>query len=156
MKFAAAAIMLMISVSICAQSKPAGAATLARGKYLVENAGLCADCHSPRDQKGQFVREQWLQGAPIMFNPTVPMPAWAEKAPNIAGLPGWKDADAVKFLMTGIAYNGLPANPPMPPFRFSRGDATAIVAYLKSLASSPVAKKTGPQLKPAAEKNKPK
>jgi hypothetical protein len=36
--------------------------------------------------------------------------------------------------MTGIAYNGLPARPPMPQYRYSRQDAEAIVAYLKSLA----------------------
>jgi len=35
--------------------------------------------------------------------------------------------------MTGIAYNGLPGKPPMPQYRFNREDATAIVAYLKSL-----------------------
>src|SRR5512146_2791193 len=106
-------------------SNPPGdaAAKIARGRYLVEKVGVCYDCHSPRDQKGQFVRQQWLQGAPIVFKPTVPIPNWAEKAPKIAGLPGWTEADAVRFLTTGIAYNGLPANPPMPPYRFSRADA---------------------------------
>lgn len=154
MKYLVATLVLFLSTLTYAQSKSANATTLARGKYLVEDVGLCADCHSPRNQKGDYVREQWLQGAPIMFKPTVPMP-WAEKSPNIAGLPGWTEADAIKFLMTGVAYNGLPPNPPMPPYRFSRPDAQAIVAYLKSLGPSS-AKKPVPTKKPSAAQTKPK
>jgi len=62
------------------------------------------------------------------------MPVWAEKAPKIAGLPEWEKDAAIRFLMTGIAYNELPARPPMPQYRFNQQDAEAIVAYLKSLA----------------------
>ncbi len=109
---------------------------VARGKYLVVDAGTCQDCHTPMTQKGEFVQQQWLQGAPIAFKPTVPMPAWADKSANIARLPGWTDEQAIKFFITGIGYNGLAARPPMPQYRFSRADATAIVAYLRSLAAS--------------------
>lgn len=105
---------------------------IARGKYLVERAALCSDCHTLRNQRGELVEAKALQGAPILFKPTVPIPVWADKAPNIVGLPGWTDEQAIKFLMTGIAYNDLPARPPMPPFRFTREDAAAIVAYLRS------------------------
>jgi hypothetical protein len=62
-------------------------------------------------------------------------PGWADKSTNIAGLPGWTDQQAVKFLMTGLAYNDLPARPPMPPYRFNQKDAEAMVAYLRSLAA---------------------
>jgi hypothetical protein len=62
------------------------------------------------------------------------MPVWADKAPNIAGLPGWEDDASIKFFMTGIAYNDLPARPPMPSYRLTLEDAEAVVAYLKSLA----------------------
>ncbi|HET8922579.1 MAG TPA: c-type cytochrome [Candidatus Acidoferrum sp.] len=106
---------------------------IARGKYLVERAVPCADCHSARNKQGELMLEKPLQGAPILFKPTVPIPGWADRAPNIAGLPGWTDEQAIKFLMTGIAYNDLPASPPMPPFRFNREDAIAIVAYLRTL-----------------------
>lgn len=118
------------------KSKPHGpsAATLARGKYLVENVGLCGDCHTPHDEKGEPIKEKYLQGAPLDFKPTVPMPVWADPSSNIAGLPGWDRDAAIKFMMTGIAYNGLPARPPMPQFRFNLQDAQAIVAYLQSLA----------------------
>ena len=106
---------------------------LDRGKYLVENIGMCGDCHTAHNEKGEPIKEQWLKGAELPFKATVPMP-WADKSANIAGLPGWEHEAAVKFLMTGIAYNGLPARPPMPQYRYSRQDAEAIVAYLKSLA----------------------
>ena len=109
------------------------ATVAARGKYLVENVGMCGDCHTPHNEKGEPVKDQWLKGAPLAFKPTVPMPVWADKAVNIAGLPGWDKDAAIKFLMTGIAYNGLPARPPMPQYRFNQQDAGAIVAYLQSL-----------------------
>jgi hypothetical protein len=35
--------------------------------------------------------------------------------------------------MTGLAYNDLPARPPMPQYRLTREEATAVVAYLRSL-----------------------
>jgi len=115
------------------QSRATSAAMLARGKYLVEDVGLCGDCHTPHNEKGEPVAGQLFKGATLPFKPIVPMPVWADKSSNIAGLPGWERDAAIKFLMTGIAYNGLPGRPPMPQYRFNQQDATAIVAYLKSL-----------------------
>ncbi len=111
----------------------ASAARVARGKYLVEQVGLCGDCHTPRNEKGELVKEQWLKGATLDFKPIAPVPVWADKAVNIAGLPGWEKDAAIRFMMTGIAANQLPARPPMPRYRFNEPDAEAIVAYLKSL-----------------------
>jgi hypothetical protein len=116
------------------RAKTASAAAIAHGKYLVENVGMCNDCHTPHDEKGEPIKEQWLQGATLPFKPLVAMPVWADKTPAIAGLPGWEKDAAVKFLITGVAYNGLPGRPPMPQYRFNQTDAEAIVAYLKSLA----------------------
>ena len=110
------------------------AASIAHGKYLVENIGMCGDCHTPHNEKGEPIKEQWLKGAVLPFKPTVPMPVWADKSVNIAGLPGWEKDAAIKFFMTGVAYNGLPARPPMPQYRYNQQDAQAIVAYLQSLA----------------------
>jgi len=95
---------------------------------------MCDDCHTPRDERGRPIAAKYLQGAPIGFKPIAPVPVWADKAPAIAGLPGWEDAAAIKFLMTGIAYNDLPPRPPMPAYRFNRQDAEAVLAYLRSLA----------------------
>ncbi|HLW84784.1 MAG TPA: c-type cytochrome [Candidatus Sulfotelmatobacter sp.] len=130
------AVILLLAPLLAGQKHKLGAALpsqIARGKYLVNNVGLCGDCHTPTNEKGEPVKEQWLQGATLGFKPTEPVPGWADKAPNIAGLPGWDKDAAIKFMMTGIAHNGLPSHPPMPQYRFNLQDAQAIVAYLKSL-----------------------
>ena len=44
------------------------------------------------------------------------------------------DAEAVKFLTTGVDPNGKMARPPMPTYRYDKKDAAAIVVYLRSLA----------------------
>lgn len=114
------------------QAQPAPDAQIQRGKYLAENVAMCADCHTPRDDKGQFDRAQWLQGNVLDFKPDHPMPFAAVAVP-IAGLPGFTDEQAVKFLETGIDVSGKLAMPPMPQFRFSHEDAVAVAAYLRSL-----------------------
>ena len=115
-----------------AGTPPATGAQIQRGKYLVENVAMCADCHTPRDDKGQFDRSQWLQGNVLDIKPDHPMPFAAVAVP-IAGLPGFTDEKAVKFLETGIDLTGKPAMWPMPQFRFNHDDAVAVVAYLRSL-----------------------
>lgn len=112
---------------------PAPEIALLRGRYLVERVIGCADCHSPRDQTGQFVTDQWLGGATLPFAPTVPMPAWAPHAPAIAGLPTLSDRDAVHLLMNGRKPDGTMPRPPMPAFRLTEDDARAVVSYLRSL-----------------------
>ncbi|MBL8204019.1 MAG: c-type cytochrome [Blastocatellia bacterium] len=118
----------------CAASDPQ-ARKLARGKYLVENVGMCADCHSPRNDKGEFDQKRWLQGGQLAFAPVVPIPGWAGTAPWIAGLPNISEAEAVKLLETGTTSTGMAKRPPMPPFKFAHEDAEAVVMYLKSLGS---------------------
>ncbi len=150
-----AALLCAVVGTASAQGNKAagGSSQIARGKYLVENVGMCADCHSPRNQNGEFVKEQWLGGSPLFFKPTVPIPNWMEVAPAIAGLPGWSEKDAITLLSTGKSLNGRVLNPPMPPVRFSQADATAVVAYLKSLKpnGSPAAKPAAKESKPAAK-----
>jgi hypothetical protein len=109
----AAASLLLVPVLVgqAPQKKTASAATVARGKYLVDDTGKCGDCHTPFNEKGEPIKKQWLQGATLAFKPTVPMPVWADKSSSIAGLPGWEKDAAIKFMMTGIATNGLPARP---------------------------------------------
>lgn len=129
------AVGLALNLAAAASAAPPapGAGTLARGKYLVENAGQCQDCHTPRNEKGQFVKEQWLLGSELMFKATVPMP-WMAVAPPIAGLPTLTHEQAVHFLMTGERPGKPTVTPPMPEYRFSKADAEAISAYLKSLS----------------------
>jgi mono/diheme cytochrome c family protein len=126
--------LLAVAASVVAgEPAPKSKGAIARGKYIVEGVGMCTDCHSPRNEKGEFIRERWLQGAPLEFKNTVPMPKWAEAAPPIAGLPGWTEAQVVTLLTTGKDQKGEPADPPMPQYRMTREDATAVAAYLGSL-----------------------
>lgn len=109
------------------------AALVERGRYLVHDVALCIDCHSPRDEKGQFLEGKHLTGAALGFAATVPMP-WAPAAPAIAGLENFTAEQAAKFLMTGERPSNVPVLPPMPAYRMSKADAEAVVAYLKSIA----------------------
>lgn len=111
----------------------AAAKNLIHGKYLVESVVFCGDCHTPLNQKGEPDPARWLQGETLSFAPLQPVPNWTTNAPAIVGLPGWDEAAAVNFLVTGLDKPVKPARPPMPPFRFSRPDAVAVVAYLRSL-----------------------
>ena len=106
-----------------------------RGEYLVKNVTMCADCHTPRDQKGQFVEGQWLMGSTLTFAPTVPMPVWANVATPLAGLPTFAtDEEAIALLMTGKRPSApMPPRPPMPTFQMNHEDASDVVAYLRSL-----------------------
>ena len=95
-----------------------------RGHYLVVPAGQCMDCHGPT-----------LHGGPLtsFLNPALP-PSVTRRAPKIAGLPMFRsDSDAIHFLHTGQLPGGGHARPPMPQYRFSRDDASAIVTYLRTL-----------------------
>jgi mono/diheme cytochrome c family protein len=124
-------------VLLCAQlafGQSAKNSQLDRGRYLVQRVGMCGDCHTPRNEKGAPIPGKELAGAPIDFKPVHPMP-WANTAPEIAGLAGWKDQEIVTFLMTG-KLNGKEPNPPMPRYRFSPVDARAVVAYLRSLGAA--------------------
>jgi mono/diheme cytochrome c family protein len=117
------------------------ASQVRRGSYLANRASLCGDCHTPPDDKGQPDKSRLYQGAPLGFTPKQPVPGWVDAAPPLAGLAGWTDGAAIKFLETGIGPNGKPANPPMPEYRFSRSDAEALVAYLRSLKGAKAATK---------------
>jgi mono/diheme cytochrome c family protein len=126
--------MMVVSNSSAAQGKTNSKhQQIARGEYLVKAIGQCGDCHTPMNEKGEFVPGKWLQGEKLEFASIVPMPVWADTSPNIAGLPGWNHEKAVQFFMTGLAPNGQPARPPMPQYKMNRADAEAVVAYLQSL-----------------------
>jgi mono/diheme cytochrome c family protein len=104
-----------------------------RGKYIVENVAMCERCHTQRDERGNADRANWLMGGPTQIQPTYSAPNWATREPRIAGSPPGTDAEFITLLTTGISRTGRPPNPPMPPFRMTRADAEAVLAYLKSL-----------------------
>ena len=116
-----------------AQAKQETQGTVERGRYIVESVAMCELCHAPRDEHGNPDRGRWLKGGPVQLRPSYPAPSWAQVAPRIAGRPPGTDAEFIQLLTTGISRTGSPPNPPMPPFRMSRQDAEAVLAYLKSL-----------------------
>src|SRR5271167_1454667 len=62
---------------------------IAHGEYVVKAIGQCGECHTPMNEKGEFVEGKWLQGTKLTFTSTVPVPNWADTSPNVAGLEGW-------------------------------------------------------------------
>ncbi len=106
-----------------------------RGRYLVENVCKCSDCHTPRDRFGRPIKSKWLEGTVLNLKPIHPVPGWAGKTPDIAGLPkGWTKKDMIKFLTTGRDIKGKFARPPMPGYRLTKKDAVSVTDYLKSLS----------------------
>lgn len=128
-------VLIFTGASVALNAADSAASVLARGEYLVEKVGMCADCHSTRNERGQIVRETHLGGAALPFAPTVPMPVWAPVAPPIAGLPSLTTDQAIAFLMSGQRPDGSRPRPPMTEFRFSEEDARAITEYLKSFGA---------------------
>ncbi len=110
-----------------------GQSQIEHGKYIVESVAMCELCHTPRDAEGNPDHQHGLGGGPTQLRPAYPAPYWTQIEPRIAGRPPGTDADFIKLLTTGIARTGRPPNPPMPPFRMTRADAEAVLAYLKSL-----------------------
>jgi hypothetical protein len=136
-------VITSISVSYTQTSKnktsPATArkTDITRGRYLVEEVAKCAECHTPRDAQNQLDSARWLQGAPIWITPVKPDPQWADRAPTLAGFPGYSDEDVINILEKGIGANGEAIRPPMHIYHLKHEDAVAIIAYLRSVPSAP-------------------
>ena len=128
----AAALVLLAGASLSAAG-PGDADRVARGEYLANNVAMCVQCHTPRDDRGELERSKLLQGAPVPVVSPYPNDQWAFAAPRIAGLAPWTEEQIVTLLTTGARPTGERPKPPMPPFRMTREDAEAVVAYLKSL-----------------------
>jgi mono/diheme cytochrome c family protein len=118
---AAAAVTLGAASRARAGDTPSGDDLIARGKYVVRQVGMCTDCHGLTLTGGALA---------VSWRPDV---AAAERAPRIAGLPGYSDAQALHLFETGVARNGKNLRPPMPAYRLKPDDAAAVVAYLRSL-----------------------
>ena len=115
------------------------AAKIERGRYLANDVALCVVCHSPKDQAGNPIREQAFHGGVIPARATYTnMKPWASNAPALGPMAGGAPDDVAHLLQTGIwRPTGQSPKAPMPPFRLSKEDAEAVVAYLRSLQSIP-------------------
>ncbi len=128
-------VMALALLAACAQQQaqePTREQLVARGEYLVNNIGGCNDCHTPMTPTGPDMT-QALQGATLIFAPTVPMP-WGAVAPSIAGIPaGYTEEQFAAFLQTGVKPDGSSPRPPMPAFRLNEDDAQAMAAYIATV-----------------------
>ena len=111
-------------------------ARLARGRYLVEALGHCAECHTPRNMLGSLKRGQHLAGT--RYGPG------GLSVPNITpdaetGIGSWSEADLVFFLRTGFTPGGDDVQGEMREAiddglrHLTQEDLEAMAAYLKAL-----------------------
>ncbi len=109
-----------------------------RGAYLVEGAFHCAQCHSPRNNLGGFLKNKWMSGAP--------MPGEKKIAPNLTpdkgtGLGSWSVENWTKFLREGVTEDGDVVGGDMAKIvkvgtsKLTEKDLKAVTIYLQSLPS---------------------
>ena len=105
-----------------------------RGRLLVEGAGHCGECHTPRDRFGGLLRDRWLAGAQN--------PEGKGRVPNITpggkNISGWSAADIAYYLETGFTPEFDTVGGSMVAVqenlsKLSGEDREAIAAYLKAL-----------------------
>jgi mono/diheme cytochrome c family protein len=125
------AVLLLLVRSVCA----AADARIERGRYLTHDVAMCVQCHTPRQEDGSLIEGKEFTGAPfpVTAPPFIASGEWCVVTPPIAGLPGFTKDEAVQFFMNGARLGSHQPKWPMPPFRMSRDDAEAVVAYLMSL-----------------------
>ncbi len=105
-----------------------------RGRVLVEGAGHCGECHTPRDRFGGLLRERWLAGAPN--------PEGKGRVPNITpggkNISEWSAADIAYYLESGFTPDFDTVGGSMVAVqenmaKLSAEDRAAIAAYLLAL-----------------------
>ena len=106
----------------------------ARGRYLVEGAGHCGACHTPRNRLGGLKLSRWVAGGPH--------PDGKGSVPNITphpdGLAGWSQGEIVYYLETGFTpdfdtVGGSMVKVQEHLSRLPRENLEAIAAYLKAV-----------------------
>jgi mono/diheme cytochrome c family protein len=104
------------------------------GQQLVEGAGHCGECHTPRDRFGGLRRDRWLAGAPN--------PEGKGRIPNIT--PGgktiaeWSAGDIEYYLESGFTpdfdtVGGAMVAVQENMAKLTAADRKAIAAYLKAV-----------------------
>src|SRR5215217_3007870 len=89
-------------------------ALMDRGKYLMEGAVACGNCHFPRDDKGQLLRSRGLSGGFLFDEP--PFKAYAANITpdKETGIGKWTDAQLAKAIREGVRPDDSVIGPPMP------------------------------------------
>jgi mono/diheme cytochrome c family protein len=110
---------------------------VAAGRRLVEGAGHCGECHTPRDRFGGMDTSRWLGGAPNLDG--------AGSIPNITpagkNVSGWSTSDIAYYFESGFTPDFDTVGGPMVAVqenlaKLTPDDRAAIAAYLKSIPPS--------------------
>jgi mono/diheme cytochrome c family protein len=113
-------------------------ARLTRGRELVEGAGHCGECHTPRDRFGGLLTGRWLAGAASLES--------KGRVPNItpAGkdIAEWSAADIAYYFESGFtpAFDTVGGSMVAVQENLARlqgADREAIAAYLKAIPPLP-------------------
>ncbi|MDJ0918137.1 MAG: cytochrome c [Woeseiaceae bacterium] len=113
-------------------------ARLKHGQALVEGAGHCGECHTPRDSLGGMDKKRWLTGAPnLEGRGSVP-----NITPMAEGFGDWSESDIVYYLETGFtpdfdAVGGSMVAVQENMAMLDAADREAIARYLKALPTGP-------------------
>jgi mono/diheme cytochrome c family protein len=130
-----AAWLVCIAALAASTAVSARDALMERGKYLMEGAVACGNCHFARDAKGQLQLDRGLSGGFLFDEP--PFKAYASNITpdKETGIGKWTDAQLKKAIREGVRPDGRIIGPPMP-IEFYRHlsdrDLAAIVAYLRA------------------------
>src|ERR1700744_4553742 len=112
-----------------------------RGDYLVNTILACGNCHTPRDAKGELIKDQALSGGRVFSTPAFVVTT-SNITPDVeTGIGSWTDAEIKRALIEGIRpeHHRLPGVPlaAIMPANFYKAllpeDLDAIVAYLRSV-----------------------
>lgn len=118
-------------VGVIDQSDP----VLARGQYLVEGPGHCAECHTPRNFLGGWKKSKWLAGGP---NPDGP-----GRIPNITPHAlTWSVDEIAEYLNSGFTPDFDTVGGSMVAVQENMAalpheDRIAIATYLKTMPALP-------------------
>ncbi len=113
-----------------------------RGAYIVQGAGHCGSCHTPR---GPMMNEKAFDGRSPLYLAGGVLDGWY--APSLRGDPNtglgrWSEADTVRFLRQGRNAHAVVYGSMTDAFNNSTqfmtdADLQAIAVYLKSLPGNP-------------------
>jgi mono/diheme cytochrome c family protein len=107
-------------------------AVIERGRYLVEGAAHCGECHGAVEPKAVS-----HLGRPLIGGMEFKLPVGTFRVPNITsdpetGIGNVKDEALARFIRYGVKPDGRVALPFMPYADLSDDDLTAIISFLRT------------------------
>lgn len=136
-------------------------AVVERGKYIVDVIAVCQDCHTPRNEAGGPIAEQYLSGAECFVQlENGSCLNTSNITSHETGLLNRSDEEIKRMIRDGIrpAATGDEALSPIMPYyvlhNMSEADLNAVVAYLRTVpAVEHAVPRSGPEFEVAAPAN---